>query len=330
MTTSVATGFGRSVGVFSLNPEFPVEEVRTRDSVQSPLEAGMWQRRQVANSVNEVDFSDEVREWTLRWDNATKAEADTLREYYRQSRGGSGLLLYYPLTETGKSNLCSSGEDFKSPIWKRGTSDTTVTTDATALPGTVGGSAYLLTNLTGATVPAFIYALGGTYPAAGSVFAWSTFIQRPGSTPSGFVTIRLRNPTTADTEFVTFAWGGASWAVSASSGDVQGFAVVSGAWTRIGFYTTAGAASVSSYPSKRYVEIETGTTASPEANKGILISGAVLEEAPSVSELSSVASYNATRRHVLVRITNYPLRIERTSAINYRMEVTLREVPSAA
>ena len=153
MTTAVVTGYGRAVGVFDMDPEFPVRESNARRAVQTRQGAGVSHRRQDARSAGDVDFEAQVRSWTLEWSQATKTEADQLREYYRATRAGGAFLLYYPPRETGASNLCPFGESFDSTVWKRGTVDTALSAGGTSLPAGVGGSAYLLENGGSATTP---------------------------------------------------------------------------------------------------------------------------------------------------------------------------------
>jgi len=334
MVLVTSTGYGRAVGVFDLAPEFPVEETSMRTGQQSPLEAGVWQRRQEANSVGDVDLVDHVRQWRLNWRNATRDEANRLRELHQATRGRGGLLLYYPPQESDASNLCPSPENFRSPVWKRLTTDTSVDEDATASPSVVAGSSYLLRNAGGASEPAGISAKLTPYPSTGTVFAGTVYVQRPSSNPSGYATIRFRNATTGDTDFATYAWNGSAWAFDTGSSDGVAQVVPSGAWTRIAYISVAGTEGggvpvVGTFPEKRYLEVETGKTGAVEAGKDLLIAGAQLEETKSATSLTGAGQYNSVRRHVLVRIIDEPLRIERWGPRNYRMSVTLEEVPSA-
>ncbi len=332
MVTVVAQGYAGAQGVFDLNPEYPVTQRRIRRGLMTPIGGGSSRRRQVALSAGEIDFESEVREWTLNWSNALKIEADALSQLYDTAGGRAGFVLYYPPEEAANSNLCTSPENFRSNSWVRGTTDTTVNTDATTLPSGVGGSAYLLENAGGAADEAYIRARCGRFPSGPTLTAFSVFIQRPSSNPSSWFTIKLVNAGTSsgvdiDEHFATYAWGGSAWAFSTGSGDMSTVNSASGAWLRIGIVGFGSDTSV--FPAVRFLQLESGTSANPEAGKDLLLAGGQLEEAKAVTGLTGFGSYNPSRVHIRTRIMDDPLVIERWGPNQYRMSVTLREEPSA-
>lgn len=325
----VATGYKGAVATFDLDPEFPVDEELVRSGVRTQPGPAASLRRQVAKSQGDASGKAQVRRWTFNWANATKDTRDKLKLLYQEARGSGGLVLYYPPDETGASNLSPSPEDFTVPQWKLGTDDTSIASDATALPAGVGGSAYLLSNGGSATDEGYLSAQAGTYPNSGTIFAYSVYIQRPSSNPSAWFTIRFREPDTANTEFATYQWNGSAWAFSVGSGDITQTTATSGSWTRVFILGIAGSTNVSSFPARRYVELGTGTSANPEAGLGVLISGSMLEQAKAVSNITSLAAFTNQRRHVLARFQAEGPQITRWGPRNYSMSVSLTEVPSA-
>lgn len=330
MSNAIVTGFGRAIGVFDMTPEFKVVERRIRRSEQSPIEAGAWHRRQDANSVGETSLLGEVREWTLNWKMGTKAEADVLRSYYRAAKGSAGLFLYYPPAETGNSNLCHDGDSLISPVWKRMTAKTSVATD-TATPPTGASGAFALQNGGSATIPAFVSAKAGSFPSAGTLIAFGGYTQyHSAATVSGTrCRLRIRNADTGAEHHAT--WGYVtSWEVTANSTGVIPITVVDGAWTRMFILLTAGADGVGVFPERRYLEIQQGSISIPSARASTLHAGFMLEEAKILQGITGAGTYNVPRKHVLVRITDSPLRIQRNGPNLYSMQVTLREVLSAS
>lgn len=336
MALAVATGYGRAVGTWSLNPEYSRLTNRMRAGAMSPVEGGFVERRQTALSGNEIDYNDQVREWELTWKRASKAEVDAFKTFRNVARGGGGLFYFKPPEETDPSNLCPSPENFRAVEWSRDTSDTVVNTDATALPAGVGGSAYLLSNAGGATVQAGIRAAAGRFPVSGMLTAFSCYIQQPAINASLWMTIGHFKPGDlsggADKfHFATYFYNGAAWVTSTTSGDGVSLISTSGAWTRVLFTVIAGTGSpaVAQFPALRFVRIEVGTAAVPSAGLGVLIAGAMLDEAPTQATLTSLGSYHPTRTHSLARFSDDPQLIERWGPNQYRMRVRILEEPVA-
>lgn len=342
------TGSNRALATFDLvAPEYPRVTPRRRRAVRVPMEGGASQARQTALSLAETSAKSEVRTWHLYWNNATEAETARARDLTEATRGG-GLLLYYP-PEAGDdgSNIAPTPERLTSLEWQKTTAETVTTPDSTTVPTGVSGTATLLTNATGATVPAKISASVSPFPAAGSVMIFSCWVRRPSSNPGTRFTLKLSNPNNGNEHFITWAWGGASWTPgNASPGappydGTQGVDVSQAPWYRFAYGSFAGG-QVSAWPGRRVLSIENGSSGTPSANTGLIVTGAMLEEARSFSDASSfgqavtipggpaftLADYVGHRRHVYVEME--PAQISRKSGLHSRMAITLREVISAA
>jgi hypothetical protein len=352
----VANGSRHAVATLDLEtPEFPVEVTRLRRGVRTPFESGISYGRQTGLSVSETSYKAERRTWSLHWRLADQYERSRIRDLYLATQGSGGLLLYLPPeidASIGGSNLAPTPERLTSFEWQPGTSDTSTSEDATAVPTGTGGTATLLTNASGATTQAKIVADVTRFPSAGTAYIFSCWVRRPASNPGTRFTLRVFNPNNGNEHYITWGWGGSSWTATAASSNggqfdgLQGVDDSQDPWFRLAYGSTAGtfgAASTSAWPGRRVLSIENGTAGTPSPNTSLIVHGAMLEEARSFADTSSfggvvavpgglgftLADYSSQRRHVYVRFAE-PLRITRTSPNAWEMRAVVEEVPFAA
>jgi hypothetical protein len=73
---------------FNLTPEFVYDTTQNFQTIQTPFESGATQLR--------AKWARPKRRWTLRWKNATPAEMEELRAFYRDHKGPAVTFSYTP------------------------------------------------------------------------------------------------------------------------------------------------------------------------------------------------------------------------------------------
>lgn len=315
------TAHPEAISVVSLRSEFPHATSVRRRMVQPPVEGGVSWRRQVQSSHNRSKLRRERRAWRLQLPKAVEAERARYLELEQLSAGGGGLLLYRPPEEGGGSNLCPDPGAFDvTSAWVAGTADTGHVADAEALPSFVYGSAGLVTNAVGATVPGYIDCPAQRFAGDGEWQVFSVYVKRPASDPASYLLTGFYDPDAGAVRSVEWTWDGGAWSATGGAGGLTATATIYGGWWRLAAaYRSAAGASV--FPNARRLRIQVGIVGNVEDDTGILVAGAMLEDSEGTS---SPGDYYHRTRHVPCRIVQ-PVTVRRISAPYYALDVELEE-----